>query len=628
MDWTGGVRKRYAAGHGSGQVQKQKAHFAKARAALQTTATPQFNRRHDSPHLEPVFTNGFGLIRQHRYAGVKPDNQHQEQQHSQAISALPSGHESASRTIHERFSKQQAPRGLNKSSCNICISTSRSPSLAGSVADRSRVKRRRLSKSPPLMQPNTMTEDENLLLANRRRLLARTDWLGLAAKHPVHIRFPSSRDKERIGKRRKIEKSAVQRSEPANKRLLTPLFERGFRPHDLTMSGALPPEDIQIKIGTDALATQTQRSRKSHTPVRTSMRPPSTESRPLTEESMLLGADGDRFETFDPPNGFFPSVNSAGSYGGPLNQADHEVSLSIPLAPKTPDVDFTSIEELELSVQPRTSEPPHSDLRFNAHDLFVPELDDTVDANRWQGPQNGGEMSFNLDERSVEGVGIMAEATEAETADNQNWKSFLNIKGHSSNRSSIQALRSSSKHISTSDCDYRPVFERRTDGVPGAEASVSTPRRAGTLAPSFHHVSPNEPVVEVELPSSMLQSPSTSLKQIRRLAGQEAAVITRPDEDTNDDELWKQFIIGSGDSSDDQSQKLEEEAGDEGNPPDLGSSHYPVSGLGTSVKSTRGDITVAAEPTSSSRAKATSTPPQPSAICPPRFEQARQRDEI
>ena len=37
MDWTGGVRRRFAAGKNNANMLKQKQHFAKARAALQHT---------------------------------------------------------------------------------------------------------------------------------------------------------------------------------------------------------------------------------------------------------------------------------------------------------------------------------------------------------------------------------------------------------------------------------------------------------------------------------------------------------------------------------------------------------------------------------------------------------------
>ena len=133
-----------------------------------------------------------------------------------------------------------------------------------------------------------MDEEERLLLAKRRNLLARTDWLGLNMQRPINISFRSSGDKDRIGKRRKVRSSTSRKGRPAAPRMVTPLFQQPFSPDVGAMGMPLEPEDIRIKIGTDALASQTQPSRRSHTPGRTSVRHPSTEFGPLSEETVAV----------------------------------------------------------------------------------------------------------------------------------------------------------------------------------------------------------------------------------------------------------------------------------------------------------------------------------------------------
>lgn len=279
MDWTGGTRRRYAnKGKGSNAVaQKQKAHFARARAAAQsqTPAIPEFMQTAlASKRYQPPMTSsqhpGFNSH------GRTPDRREK---------APGSDRSSIRRSKHTDNDRQtyEADSG-----------TSRKPPAS---------KQERSLTSQELGFPATMTEEERLLLANRRRLLARSDWMGLAASRPAKFKFPSHRDKDRIGKRRKVEKSRVEQLRDPAPRPLSPVFQERHRPFEPLMSGALPQEEIDIKIGTDAFASQTQTIRPSVTPANTSMRPPSTV---LSEESMLLDVDTDGFAVQTNERSFSP----------------------------------------------------------------------------------------------------------------------------------------------------------------------------------------------------------------------------------------------------------------------------------------------------------------------------------
>lgn len=279
MDWTGGTRRRYAnKGKGSNAVaQKQKAHFARARAAAQsqTPAIPEFMQTAlASKRYQPPMTSsqhpGFNSH------GRTPD--HREK-------APGSDRSSIRRSKHTDNDRQtyEADSG-----------TSRKPPAS---------KQERSLTSQELGFPANMTEEERLLLANRRRLLARSDWMGLAASRPAKFRFPSHSDKDRIGKRRKVEKSRVEQLRDPAPGPLSPIFQEKHRHFEPLMSGALPHEEIEIKIGTDAFASQTQTIRPSATPANTSMRPPSTV---LSEESMLLDVDTDGFAVQTNEQSFSP----------------------------------------------------------------------------------------------------------------------------------------------------------------------------------------------------------------------------------------------------------------------------------------------------------------------------------
>ncbi|KAK3722510.1 hypothetical protein LTR37_002502 [Vermiconidia calcicola] len=286
MDWTGGTRRRFAAGKNNSTLQKQKKHFAKARAVLQTTPSSLHGFRPSFLRRTPSSTNReSGQQLPHVSSGL---GQRERQ---------PRGDHHGSDLNERRYmpTRHPGPRESLPSSHPVQLNSSNHSSRVSSATSHGRGRRIK-GTSPRHDKKHPMSEEAKLLLTNRRRLLARRDWLGLAPTRPVQMNFPGSHDKERIGKRRKIEKSGLRTSKPAGRRLVTPLFEQRLAPEDYMMSGGIQLSEIQIKIRTDALASQTQRTHRSQTPGQASARQPSTEFGPLSEEPMLLGADGDSFE--------------------------------------------------------------------------------------------------------------------------------------------------------------------------------------------------------------------------------------------------------------------------------------------------------------------------------------------
>jgi hypothetical protein len=117
-----------------------------------------------------------------------------------------------------------------------------------------------------------MDMDLQWLEANRKRLLTQQDWVGIDLAKPVSLRFQSSREKSRIGKRRRTKKgrSAAPRQRDNEE----------FRDKDLELAndnfsrmlrGSGPHQNVdnmRIRIGTDAMtsiySTQLNQHAQSH----------------------------------------------------------------------------------------------------------------------------------------------------------------------------------------------------------------------------------------------------------------------------------------------------------------------------------------------------------------------------
>lgn len=608
MDWTGGVRRRFAPGKNNATLQKQKAHFAKARITLHNTTSSQRSFRPDYHGGATTVSTATSQRQPHQYPRVERDKR--ERSNAVARSAEYSAERGSGTGYYSAKDREPYPRyheeqGARRSHSVIYIGSSEPSSPASSTISQSRGKKRK-SPGRSSVQDNAMTEEDRLLLANRRRLLARTDWLGLAATRPVQMKFPSTRDKERIGKRRKVDKSASHKGKPAGQRLVTPLFDERLFPYEPMMSGAILPDDIQVRIGTDALASQTQRSHRSQTHGKTSMRQPSTEFGPLSEEPMLLGADGDSFEAMQSPSRALRSTELMMLRAVSPLFDDSEVMRHEQHVPGRPEMrpavgQAGTDQQLHLSEAGEGSGPDVviSDL---VSDFEPPQylsqalLKNHTETQASMQEQRENALSFQPFDANHVNVNKAATVAGSDADDDEVWRRLLNIKHHDTSHASMAALKSSSLHLATSDSNRPPKVDVAGELMVDTQRTISTPKGAGTQASMIRRPQETASEMHNSVQSESVQSPSASLKQITKLA-QQPAPSKQVEEEDDEHALWRQFVCGSQDDSED----LALLAGIEGErattarlspAPAIASSFFDISDLGTSNKATVGGDTL------------------------------------
>lgn len=107
------------------------------------------------------------------------------------------------------------------------------------------------------------------------------------------MHFAAKSVNDRIGKRRKVDKSRMRAFRQMEPRRVAPPFEDSFHALEPVMSGALQDDEVQVRVGTDAFATHTQPSWISHTPVNSSMRQLSVDFDSFPNEPVPLDSEGD-----------------------------------------------------------------------------------------------------------------------------------------------------------------------------------------------------------------------------------------------------------------------------------------------------------------------------------------------
>ncbi|KAK3116029.1 hypothetical protein LTR53_004035 [Teratosphaeriaceae sp. CCFEE 6253] len=554
MDWTGGTHRRFA-NRGNAGLLKQKQHFAKVRATLQNTPSSQRTFRPD--YLHPTIAP----LTKHR-------TQHGPYHESRGAAG---GVERDTYTLSQRSDAGGAYRERTGSAQPRRPAAM--PGHSGQAATSRVMSRQDVSPAKrSLNRPEEAEPLEDPLLADsrhldaRRRLLARRDWLGLSATRPLQMGFSSSHDRDRFGKRRRVKKTS-RRGQPAKRRSLSPLFaERLMRPEH-AMSGAPPREDIRIRIGTAALASQTLPSRASHTPKHTSMRPPSTDFGPLSEESMLLGDEGDGFEALDVAGPFksFIDTSAEDLAHVPLPLVD---AVDVQRVPESPDMHRLSDETARglmsrdivhyaLDYEPayagplstsasQPGRPPFQARNIStAHCSLGPERSPALQRSETTTTGAGTHQTHTIAMNSVPDAG-------AEAEDDAMWRKLLHIEQDTSSHASLAALKSSSLHNTTSHSSHRAdPFNDNSHGQ-GSLLSLSTPIGAGTQGAPFVQT-----LASSSGRSTNLQSPSYSLKHIYRLDEQPAQdEVPQAEEDADDNAAWRDFIIGSGDGGSESSEQL------------------------------------------------------------------------
>jgi hypothetical protein len=437
---------------------------------------------------------------------------------------------------------------------------------------------------------NPHQDEELRLLASRRKLLARNDWLALGHTRPLRIGFPAAGDKDRVGRRRKIKKSPNARTQAAQRRLVTPLFEERLEPTAYLMSGALPPDHddhVEVRVGTSAFETQSRPSRKSNTSRNASMGAHSTALSHLSEESMLLGADGDSFDADqvevpeytrdvrDALEGMVRPVSSdIRQYE--LEEVDRyssrmrEYSLALDDDPELQQHRAGSFDEDSPSI----SFPHH----FAEPTTGSPLIDNyaALGSQAWNAgdPQQANDFE-NLDRNMLvdaSGTAIPPDQRSIGFDAEQEWRNLMGIVTQSGSFTSMKALGSSSEHNTTSES-----MQRIVPGDPQQGAAI--------------HDSVPEPE---EFISTSIQSHPTKALDTLATGTQPPPRLPEDAEDHTDNEaLWREFIIGSQDSeSGDELHSAWQRSRERMRQSSEQPQSVQVSGLGTSDQATRGEATI------------------------------------
>ncbi|KAF2140736.1 uncharacterized protein K452DRAFT_50648 [Aplosporella prunicola CBS 121167] len=271
MNWTGGRLQRHS-GNKGGLTKRQKQHFAKARTQLQNST-----HRPSSSPFRPIFLQPGGIAE----SDILSSHQSQRPPKTldqydalapitQRLSSLKPRHRTRNSDAGNNAARDRAarpPDSTNKRQTDISAdiaAVSRNWANVGRESPRLREQGAHRRGETKTRHP-TGIENEDALEREKKRLLANSDWVGLAPSKPLHMRFGSSKEKERIGKRHRIDAKRKLTSAHRNDRdsydmpevpkLETFLEDTRRGPF---ISGAIVNdlEDIRIRIGTEALATQ------------------------------------------------------------------------------------------------------------------------------------------------------------------------------------------------------------------------------------------------------------------------------------------------------------------------------------------------------------------------------------
>ncbi|KAF2721953.1 hypothetical protein K431DRAFT_293840 [Polychaeton citri CBS 116435] len=318
MDWTGGTRRRFAVCKNKGQLQRQKEHFAKVRAATKLLSSSRKD-------FEPLF-RGDAELRQTQQAQARKHVVSEECSAHTPLSLddCPTKHALWSSSIRTASRQQSGARESERNG-----QPPRSSSLMPG------------SSSSGYQHEDDMVHDmpdeSDLLEQSRQRLLARGDWLGLRLSQPIRMRFPFSRDTEGICKRRIVHRSGSPEESAALRRATTPLFQMRPSSSRYMMHGALQGDDqMRIKIGS---VTSSHTCAKSSN-VSESLSGISCDSEPLSEESMLLQPDEDQ-QFLNVPN-WRPAADSSLQ-----SVSNAESRLEAPGSPAVPPILQYQTEALE-----------------------------------------------------------------------------------------------------------------------------------------------------------------------------------------------------------------------------------------------------------------------------------------
>ncbi|XTI83954.1 hypothetical protein V2W45_1465129 [Cenococcum geophilum] len=427
---------------------------------------------------------------------------------------------------------------------------------------------------------------EHFLEANRRKLLGRRDWVGLAPSRPVHVHFQSCKEKERIGKRRRINSRPL----PQDGDMMTRHFLRDteINAREPFMSGAIVTdlEDIKIRIGTDALPSQLPSERSK--PVQPAALPRSESPDPMLfdvfDEAHSCKAHSGSAETIGSSimgphaqeswRGASARPLCSGQHGGKFIFSDSgELRLAQDLKKNkdddlgihggtggAPPVATASVKEEQQDYLDSLPKNIHAKKQLRTLPCsFRPVFPSSpfgLSAASPQGVSQGNyaatDLSSNAPATYLDGgdcqrmdvAGFIVHEhgpSEIRIVDDTPWKTFLVISGDGSS------------HSTTTNVSKESFLQRLQPIEDKLERRVSYRHAIGLVRGTAGDQTVVDTLSSVESSSRPFHS-DESLQALSKASGQRAALAQKPAGVPRDiteevDELWKEFVFGGGDGS-------------------------------------------------------------------------------
>jgi hypothetical protein len=266
MNWTGGRLQRHQKNSGNTSLRRQKQHFAKVRQQLQNgEVTPQSMRFRPSSLLTEVSNLRDGITPSSIVLQKPSSESNKFQAKLEDFSAtaplarrLASIKKRSSPLQHVHTSKLKAV-ALQDHRKHIQGPSSFTPTSALRLR-KTRIKSHISSSTSDQKRHNVhRVIGKDSLEASRHTLLAKSDWVGLSPSRPLQMQFSSYQEKERIGKRRKIDREIKSRREQFRDESVH--FNKGVGKtpeREICVNSVLGgiPKDINVRIGDDALISQ------------------------------------------------------------------------------------------------------------------------------------------------------------------------------------------------------------------------------------------------------------------------------------------------------------------------------------------------------------------------------------
>lgn len=432
-------------------------------------------------------------------------------------------------------------------------------------------------------------DQELLLLSKRRKLSSQDDWLALRPTKPLRIKFSKAAEVEQIGRRRKVKNRLPEQPRPARPRSFTPIFERRLDCNRYLMSGALPSmqeEYINVKVGTSAFDSCGRSSQYSIANARSSVAPTSRSFSHLSEEPMLLGADGD---TFDADQVVIPAVQPLNypANARPLAEEDeYSVKRSDEGECISNDLESALAHDSKINVQhvkkhgslhaTRSYNSASEEHHGNSAELQLQRKSAASHAHhsrqetRTGQIESGEEIEFDPVPEATSAAIEPGSETSSSGIEDCMWKQIMGIHAQAPSSTSDKALVSSSQHLTVSDDTF--------------QAGLACHQQCDkATAPNIHHprVHSNDHYLRHEVPGRESPTQGKSSKSERK------------DIDADGEACWREFIIGSQDGESEDELHLDRKR--KRNKRRSVSEHTPsfeLDDLGNSDRATQGETAV------------------------------------